>query len=882
MSKKDGRGFKPAKNYEPSRATGSASPKHRGHRPDETPGKGRWSQDDRALRSSDRGPARGYDRADRSARPERDGGWQNHPPRDDRGGFRGGRDARSNDRNSTGGDRPQRRYFDEAGAERRGGSQDRPRRDYGSDAPRRDFKSDGPRRDFGNDRPRRDFNNDGPRREFNSDRPRRDFTNDGPRRDFGNDRPRRDYGSDAPRRDFKSDGPHRDFGNDRPRRDFTNDAPRREFNSDRPRRDFGSDRPRRDFTNDAPRREFNSDRPRRDFGGEAPRRDFKSDGPRRDFGNDRPRRDFNSDAPRREFGNDRPRRDFGSDAPRREYGNDRPKRDYNSDRPARDFGSDRPRRDYNSDAPARDFKSDRPRRDFNSGRPAQGYVSRENRTPGSFTPSEDVVLERLKAKQIVAEDAAGKTFADLGLGDNIVRVLAGMGADAPFPIQAATIPEVLAGRDVLGRGRTGSGKTIAFGAPLVERLLKLKAEGAFDNDPPRERPERMVRGERPVKKHRRVAARKPKAIILAPTRELALQLDRTVQPIARAVGLYTTQVYGGVPQARQVGAIERGVDIIIGTPGRIEDLMRQGHLDLREVIISVLDEADHMCDLGFLEPVQRILRSTAHKSQKLLFSATLDQGVAKLVNEFLQDPAVHEVAGEDQDSSTIDHQVIVVTREDKIAVLKQFADRDGKTLVFTRTRAYAEQLTEMFEDIGVSAVALHGDLNQARRTRNLERLTSGRASILVATDVAARGIHVDDIDLVIQADAPDDYKTYMHRAGRTGRAGKSGTVLTIIPRQRQSRTSELLARAEITPSFFSDFYPGDELPAAKFKSAPVEKAPTEKALKKAARRAAEAAADEAALNSQVEATFVVDEPAEDVAAETVGTAAVEPEGTAAV
>jgi superfamily II DNA/RNA helicase len=449
-------------------------------------------------------------------------------------------------------------------------------------------------------------------------------------------------------------------------------------------------------------------------------------------------------------------------------------------------------------------------------------VNRENRA-GSFRPAEDIVLERLQAKQILAEDAAGKTFGDLGLGDNIVRVLAGLGAEAPFPIQAATIPDVLAGRDVLGRGRTGSGKTIAFGAPLVERLLKMKAEGAFDNDPPRERPERPQRGERPTNR-RRTPGRKPKAIILAPTRELALQIDRTVQPIARSVGLFTTQVYGGVPQARQVGALERGVDIIIGTPGRIEDLIRQGHLDLREVVISVLDEADHMCDLGFLEPVQRILRSTARGAQKMLFSATLDQGVAKLVKEFLENPAVHEVAGEDQASGTIDHQVIIVNREDKLEVLRQLGDRDDKTVIFTRTRAYAEQLTEMFEDAGIAAVALHGDLNQARRTRNLERLTSGRARVLVATDVAARGIHVDDVSLIIQADAPDDYKTYMHRAGRTGRAGKSGSVLTVIPRNRQSRTSELLERAEITPTFFSEFYPGDALPQPSFRDAPVAKA----------------------------------------------------------
>jgi superfamily II DNA/RNA helicase len=229
-----------------------------------------------------------------------------------------------------------------------------------------------------------------------------------------------------------------------------------------------------------------------------------------------------------------------------------------------------------------------------------------------------------------------------------------------------------------------------------------------------------------------------------------------VQPIARSVGLFTTQIYGGVPQARQVGALQRGVDIVIGTPGRIEDLLEQGRLDLSQVQITVLDEADHMCDLGFLEPVQRILRHTADGGQKLLFSATLDSGVAKLVDEFLVDPAVHEVAGEDQQSSTIDHRVLVIEHRDKGAIIEQLADRDGKTLVFARTRAFAE------------------------------------------------------IDLVIQADAPDEYKTYLHRSGRTGRAGKQGTVVTLIPKQRQRRMNDLLDRAEISADFVPAA-PGDDV-----------------------------------------------------------------------
>ena len=365
-------------------------------------------------------------------------------------------------------------------------------------------------------------------------------------------------------------------------------------------------------------------------------------------------------------------------------------------------------------------------------------------------------------------------------------MLAELGAASPFPIQAATIAPILEGRDVLARGRTGSGKTIAFGAPLVESILRSQAGS------------------------RREFGRSPKALVLAPTRELALQIDRTIQPIARSVGLFTTQIYGGVPQARQVGALKKGVDIIVGTPGRIEDLVEQGKLDLSEVRIAVLDEADHMCELGFLEPVQRILRLTADGSQKLLFSATLDREVAALVDEFLVEPAVYEVAGEDQDSSTIEHRVLVIDHRDKAEILTSLVDRDGKTLVFARTRAYAEMLAEQFDDAGIPSLALHGDLNQAKRTRNLEKLTSGRVRVLVATDVAARGIHVDDIDLVVQADAPDEYKTYLHRSGRTGRAGREGRVVTLITRQRRRRMTEMLDRAEIDAPF-EDARIGDDL-----------------------------------------------------------------------
>ncbi|MFB8189311.1 DEAD/DEAH box helicase [Microbacterium sp. NPDC055988] len=575
------------------------------------------------------------------------------------------------------------------------------------------------------------------RDERGGDRPRYD-RDDRSRRD--------DRGAGTQRQGFR-DNDHRDGG--RPVRDDRRGGERPRFNSDR-----GAERPR-----------FNSDR-----GAERPRFD-RDERPRRDDrGGDRARSNDRSNdrGGERSYDADRARRAFDRDRTQRSYEGGRDERSRPSTGGA--YRTERPR-PLTSDTRGRPARNERPsRNDWNA-------TSRPESTGAKFTPGDDVVHERLEAKSVAAVEVDGVTFGDLGLGSNIVETLVGMGAATPFPIQAASIPAVLAGRDVLARGRTGSGKTIAFGAPLVERVLQSQAG------------------------KRREFGRSPRAIILAPTRELALQIDRTIQPIARSVGLFTTQIYGGVPQGRQVGALKKGVDIVIGTPGRVEDLINQGKLDLSDCRIAVLDEADHMCELGFVEPVQRILRHTADGSQKLLFSATLDREVAALVDEFLVDPAVYEVAGEDQDSSTIEHRVLVIEHRDKADILTSLVDRAGKTLVFARTRAYADMLAEQFDDAGIPAVSLHGDLNQAKRTRNLERLTSGRVNVLVATDVAARGIHVDDIDLVVQADAPDEYKTYLHRSGRTGRAGRSGRVVTLITRQRQRRMTELLDRAEIDAPF---------------------------------------------------------------------------------
>ena len=550
---------------------------------------------------------------------------------------------------------------------------------------------------------------------------------------------------------------------DRSERPASSDRPARD---DRPSRPASGGRPAHGERSARPARTY-SDRPASGERSARPQYDRPASGERPSYG-DRPARGERVDRERPSYG-DRPARGerFDRERPSRPARSD-------SDRPRSDrFGSDRP----GSDRPGADRagRYERPSGE-RPGRPARSFDDRPRHSERPSRPVvQNVIHDALAAIQVTADSAEGLTFGDLGLGARIVDTIKELGAATPFALQAATIPVALSGRDVLGRGRTGSGKTIAFSAPLVERLLQMSKNGV-----------------------KRAIGRAPRALILAPTRELALQIDRTVQPIARSVGLFTTQVYGGVPIGRQIGALERGVDIVIGTPGRIEDLIARRKLDVSQVVISVVDEADHMSELGFIEPLERILSATSPDGQRLLFSATLDAGVSNIVRQFLRDPAVFEVAGENQESSTIDHQVWVVDQRDKRDMVIELARKGGKTLMFARTRAFAEELADMVDDEGIPAVSLHGDLNQARRQRNLDKLTSGRVSVLVATDVAARGIHVDDIDTVVQVDPPDDHKSYVHRSGRTGRAGKKGTVITLTTRARARRLMDLMKTAGIS------------------------------------------------------------------------------------
>jgi superfamily II DNA/RNA helicase len=388
-------------------------------------------------------------------------------------------------------------------------------------------------------------------------------------------------------------------------------------------------------------------------------------------------------------------------------------------------------------------------------------------------------LESVATSEAVIET----TFEAMGLRERLVKTLQGMGAVTPFPIQAATIPMAITGRDILGRGKTGSGKTIAFAIPIVTKLANA--------------------GSQPRKPNR------PRALVLAPTRELADQIDRTLSQLAKSLGFFTTCVYGGVPQRRQEIAMQRGVDILVATPGRLEDLMAQKIVDLRDVETLVIDEADHMCELGFIEPVKRITAATGD-SQKMLFSATLDAEVNALVKEFMVKPYVYEVPNEQQETNDIVHRVMFVDPDDRSQVLLRLVQGSGKSLIFTRTKLTAERLSESLTLAGVPAARLHGDLNQSQRNRNLQRFTSGEVRVLVATDVAARGIHVDDVAIVIQVDPPEEYKTYLHRSGRTGRAGKQGTVITLVPRSKRRRVEELLRRADRT-AIYNDVLPNTPL-----------------------------------------------------------------------
>ncbi|WP_414696489.1 DEAD/DEAH box helicase [Pengzhenrongella sp.] len=366
---------------------------------------------------------------------------------------------------------------------------------------------------------------------------------------------------------------------------------------------------------------------------------------------------------------------------------------------------------------------------------------------------------------------SASTFSELGVPEALVHSLTASGITTPFPIQTATLPDTLQGRDVLGRGRTGSGKTLAFTIPMVARLAASTAK--------------------------RVPAR-PRALILAPTRELATQIATVIEPLARTQRLSLTTVFGGVSQGRQVSALNGGIDILVSCPGRLEDLIKQRLVSLANVEITILDEADHMADLGFLPGVKRLMDQTPKQGQRMLFSATLDNGVDQIVKRYLNNPLTHSVDSADSPVAKMTHHVLAVhDAESKRLVVNELASGTGRRLLFTRTKHQAKKLAKQLTAAGIPAVDLHGNLSQPARERNLAAFASGDVRVLCATDIAARGIHVDDIELVVHVDPPAEHKAYLHRSGRTARAGSDGVVVTVMLPEQAGDVKTLTRQAKI-------------------------------------------------------------------------------------
>ena len=403
---------------------------------------------------------------------------------------------------------------------------------------------------------------------------------------------------------------------------------------------------------------------------------------------------------------------------------------------------------------------------------SRGFAAPRSASRGSAAPrrpaASRTVWDSLPVSVVPTENLA--SFAELGLPRPVVAALSRNGITTPFPIQAATIPDVLAGRDLLGRAATGSGKTLAFGLPLIARL-----EGAPS------------------------APRRPRGLVLVPTRELAMQVTDALAPLASACGVSVRLVAGGLPISKQIQSLEKGVDILVATPGRLEDLIERRSCNLGSVEVTVLDEADHMADLGFLPVVRRLLDQTPRGGQRLLFSATLDGDVATLVENYLEKPSVHALSTVEASIDSMAHHLFRVPFDAKFDLVAAIAAREGRTLCFVRTKHGADRVARNLGRIGVSAGALHGGRSQSQRNRALEAFRDGSVPVLIATDVAARGIHVDDVSLVLHVDPPADPKDYLHRSGRTARAGESGVVVLLTTPAEERDVRKMLGAAGVHP-----------------------------------------------------------------------------------
>jgi len=537
---------------------------------------------------------------------------------------------------------------------------------------------------------------------------------------------------------------------------------------------YEDDRPARaprKYSDDAPTR---APRARRDEA--PPSRSRRDEAPARaprtykDAAPTRAPRKYNDEAPARA---PRARRD---DAPAT-----RAPRTYKDEAPTRaprarrdDAPPSRAPRTYKDDAPPsrapRTYKDEAPTR-------APRTKREEVYAPKSSLPREKASTERVSSKSAMSEDTAevsldtaSSSWAELGVSTELLSTLKRQGIDTPFPIQAKTLPDAISGRDVLGRGQTGSGKTLAFGLAMITRLA-----------------------------HRKATAKHPLGIVLVPTRELAMQVTDALMPYAQAVELDIRLIAGGMPYAKQIDALKRGVPIVVATPGRLNDLVEQGHINLSKIEITILDEADQMCDMGFMPQIVEVLDMTKPNSQRLLFSATLDADVDKIVRKYLHDPVEHATNSGKASVKTMTHYLFITYSEDKPAILAEIGSRKGKTMFFARTQAGVDRIAQDLANKGVPAGALHGGKTQAVRTRTLNAFKEGLTNVLVATDVAARGIHVDGVSLVVHIDPPNDHKDYLHRAGRTARAGETGKVVTMIGPRQQKAVTAMTSRAGVDP-----------------------------------------------------------------------------------
>jgi len=433
------------------------------------------------------------------------------------------------------------------------------------------------------------------------------------------------------------------------------------------------------------------------------------------------------------------------------------------------------------DTRAANFRAERPVRDRRNDSPAYArddskkHAKSHSNAAIDFGADDNYISANLADANLVDATPLTEittTFADLGIAAPLVNALSKQGILHPFPIQIATLPDALAGYDILGRGQTGSGKTLAFGLALLNNLNGKVA-----------------------KPH------KPLALVLTPTRELAQQIDEVLMPLARSIGHESVVVAGGMSYSKQITAMRRGTAILVATPGRLIDLLNKGEVQLDQLQITVLDEADQMADMGFLPVVKEILDQAKLDGQRLLFSATLDRGVDSLVRQYLKNPKTHSLQNDRASVSTMEHYVLVMNPTDKDDITNQVAARNGKTILFVKTQRGADRLADKLAHAGVPVGALHGGKSQAVRTRTLALFKETANAALVATDVAARGIHVDGISLVVHVDAPTDHKDYLHRAGRTARAGEAGTVVTLATTRQQKSIGGLTQRAGVTPKF---------------------------------------------------------------------------------